>query len=1798
MHKFLSLFIILSIILQLIPMGAINVKASALGAVVTGADGITKYTLEHEYVKQLNINTGAIDITETSYTQTNGSAENWDSVEDAYVIKGQGTSTNNITITSFNSLITVYLLDLKWSGTINIKGLVKVVIVGSVVNDHSVGFLNIPTAGGTGAYASRFNLSFEGFDNNATLKTNYFATANKSTYTDELNITGLKINMNALVKNLNNKWLFVDLAKKMNINSSEIIASDATATHCAVVENLNIRNSTVKNIKVGSSKGVTSNYTIINSNVTPIYVFKYGTSYRGNVYNIENSTVTINGYMASKEYDTSYTNESYVESANIVNSYLNLGTKNTIDKTTSIGSTIELSASGSKSTSFIADGSSINLNKMALSASPQDSEANDLFQKRVRFRDFPNTYVLTKFPNGNIHKLITDSNGYLYPYVPMNSKGLEFTITDEKGNANYGDYDVSYDKVTGDDSNTYEPIPVQESTRYYFMDKKNEIIEYSFDLISWETTTVDMGNGFNVILPLNFNALYVRYDGIIYYTNSSVPGTNIYEKVEPIVIAHSSSPTYYAKDSELTLFVQAKTIIPGDELLYTWHKNGSSINGQWQNKDGNLKLTDKNNNLAGRYVCQIISSNGPIEVEIIVKAMNEDQSSIIAALEAQVADLSGKLTQANSDKYILQETIDSLQSQLATALGQISTLQNQVTSLTEQLASANSDNNNLNTQITTLLGDISTLQNQVTILQTDLDIANNTIITLTNTITELNVNISNLNSQVTILTSSLAKSEEDNELLRNQVTALNNQLEALINQVSNLQIELDTVKSSNTSLTNQVTILTSENTALTVSLVELQTLLSKANAEIVDLENEITNLTSSNESLTNQVNNLTTNNELLSNQVDDLTTQVSNLVSQNLVLQAEIDRLESLLNDANNTIEGLQTQVSNLTNRVITLEQQLNTANLEKDTLVSEKNELNTEINNLESKVSALEAIIAQLTSEGGDKEELIVNLNNTINALNSQISSLQSDLNSANTTIINLETTIINLSNNITLLENEVSILIEKVIKLEGEKSVLESTIQTLNETITNLELGTFELNNQINILKNEKIELQNLLAEAINTINSYKTLIDKIKTELGIEDDKDIIPAIKELKDKLDSELIKNETLQTVIDNITKDLDKAREENSDLIDKLESLKDLVNASDKEDITTKIEELLNTIESNNSKILQLEQEKNILIEQLNDALNKINNLLLKIEELQGIIDSSSEELELIISNLQKQIDEISKENVNLQSTLEQLRKDSDNLVIENKFLKSEIVRLESLLEEANSTIKELLEKLDLEVKKNESLQVIINNITDDLNAARQENLTLIDKLDSLKELVGATDTEDIFNKIEELLNTIEESNKKIVLLEHEKNTLIEKLDDALSKIQDLLLKIEELQEIIDSSDNELAKEISKLKEQILDLSKENNDLKFALEQLNNDSNELAKENQFLKSEIIRLESLLDTANSTINELRELVASLKVENELLKTENEHLKEKLNSNSSNGSNDGYYKDIIDSLKKEIEELKKGQISDNSIILTPGDDKKESIIEVNTNEIIEDKIKSKPGWEIAETLNSEWVKVINLDEVIRDKDSSEYSFFAREINNQDKIYYITVNVLVKSDIPSLTLEKTIYLGYKFKLNLGNVEEGNVVFTSSDTSIAKVNKNGVITPVSVGTATITGEVFKDNSLYKFVIEAKIKDGGSTLNLKNGNTQTISDTPILTMYKLIMQGRSSKLEIDNLSTESTVQYITSNADIVTVDKNGFMKGNKKGDATVTVIIGQGNNLYTYIVKVRVNDGTKDTDKWEYLIN
>lgn len=166
-----------------------------------------------------------------------------------------------------------------------------------------------------------------------------------------------------------------------------------------------------------------------------------------------------------------------------------------------------------------------------------------------------------------------------------------------------------------------------------------------------------------------------------------------------------------------------------------------------------------------------------------------------------------------------------------------------------------------------------------------------------------------------------------------------------------------------------------------------------------------------------------------------------------------------------------------------------------------------------------------------------------------------------------------------------------------------------------------------------------------------------------------------------------------------------------------------------------------------------------------------------------------------------------------------------------------------------------------------------------------------------------------------------------------------------------------------------------------------------------------------------------------------------------------------------------------------------------------------------------------------------------------------------------------------VTGVTLNKnntTIYTGRTETLTAtiqpADATNKAVTWTSDNTGVATVN-NGVVTGVSVGSATIT---------------AKTADGGFTATC----TVTVEEAPIVHPTGVSISKTSINLQIGGSETltatvtpadanNKNVTWSTSDATVAAVDKNGKVTGIKAGNATITATTEDGGKTATCSVTV-----------------
>lgn len=164
--------------------------------------------------------------------------------------------------------------------------------------------------------------------------------------------------------------------------------------------------------------------------------------------------------------------------------------------------------------------------------------------------------------------------------------------------------------------------------------------------------------------------------------------------------------------------------------------------------------------------------------------------------------------------------------------------------------------------------------------------------------------------------------------------------------------------------------------------------------------------------------------------------------------------------------------------------------------------------------------------------------------------------------------------------------------------------------------------------------------------------------------------------------------------------------------------------------------------------------------------------------------------------------------------------------------------------------------------------------------------------------------------------------------------------------------------------------------------------------------------------------------------------------------------------------------------------------------------------------------------------------------------------------------------------LTATKRMAVGSTFNL-VSTVAEGKKLkFTSSDKSVAKVSKKGIITAKSVGKCIITAEC-ED---YKFVLKVRVTDAPTGQLQTPGEvawTDT-TDNAVIAMYKRVNKGKRFKINVTGAE-DAVITYEIEDENVAFV-KKGKIVGKNTGKTIVDVHVKSGNveNVYRFFIRVR----------------
>ena len=163
--------------------------------------------------------------------------------------------------------------------------------------------------------------------------------------------------------------------------------------------------------------------------------------------------------------------------------------------------------------------------------------------------------------------------------------------------------------------------------------------------------------------------------------------------------------------------------------------------------------------------------------------------------------------------------------------------------------------------------------------------------------------------------------------------------------------------------------------------------------------------------------------------------------------------------------------------------------------------------------------------------------------------------------------------------------------------------------------------------------------------------------------------------------------------------------------------------------------------------------------------------------------------------------------------------------------------------------------------------------------------------------------------------------------------------------------------------------------------------------------------------------------------------------------------------------------------------------------------------------------------------------------------------------------------------LYLEDTYQL--MWKITPEDATNKNVIFISSNTNVATIDKNGLITTHMAGTVTITIQSLATNELTDNVTITVVKSGYFDISYETNSYVEINDT-----IKINATFYSHDDEI------LPVFWNSSDENIATVDEDGNVTGLKSGSVTIRVSLERDPNLFKDFLIVVLDDQISDALK------
>ncbi|CAD5115461.1 DgyrCDS4433 [Dimorphilus gyrociliatus] len=734
----------------------------------------------------------------------------------------------------------------------------------------------------------------------------------------------------------------------------------------------------------------------------------------------------------------------------------------------------------------------------------------------------------------------------------------------------------------------------------------------------------------------------------------------------------------------------------------------------------------------------------------------------------------------------------------------------------------------------------------------------------TNSVNELTAEVEKLSTQRTGLqdlnNSLLEKLKTANKMVKEEkndyetkVTELQYDIERKANEISRLSTEIEKLSIEKSDGIGESPESESKNSETAVN--DLKTEIVEKTKELNDISTKSSHLQELNNSLLEKLKTSAKTLDEEKNVKEEIKSQLDKLQAENKKLQGKLKA--SKLN-SKKTNEKLQQTTKDLNEKFDKLHKdhesslaELELANKELNDLRKEKLNIETEFSNMkesfESSNETWNTMVHQFQYEKeahSHDEEVILQLKNDNQTLNHDLHRFKKD-----NAVLEQRITSVN--------QDKVQVE-EEAEKLRSLNSELERRLEDYDKIVETNEQFSKSLqvySEQIATLSNEIAKKESEILESEKSNTNFQHSINDLSRKL--DESIAMNNCLQEKLSNTENQTLIKETSLASAANTKEELDRQINSlKSDIFDKDEQLKM---------ITTEKEHLTNDLSNTRTELDDLDQQIGKYLSELDAKVTIINNL----KESQVVYSNSMEsqlsakddtikqlrqELESTIENNLTEQNHIKQQwDETMQSLLESLDS-KQSLNMERDALKSEIIQLES-------TLQEMDENLDIISGEHKARNEILKNELDDAkNIISKLESDCSTKNDKLIEL--SSENEKLNKEISSLqtdFNTFRDVNDKIETKEME----LKQLKDKISEINLEKNELKEELESIRSKHNALSAEVESYKESLNVLQVEKDTLIASADTFTNDFQNALKQANEIQAENFSLREALSVIKSS-----------------------------------------------------------------------------------------------------------------------------------------------------------------------------------------------------------------------------------------------------------------------------------------------------------------------------------------------